>query len=415
MEDERGAAPATIAPRLVLVMAVATGLAIANNYYAQPLLPLISRSLHVSSALTGLIVTCAQCGYALGILLIVPLGDIVERRRLVVALAVLTAAALFCYGSAPNGPLLLASAFVVGVGSVLAQVLVPLAAAMASGETRGKVVGAVMSGLLLGILLARTVSGFLAETGSWRVVYFAAGAGMLVQALVLHRQLPEWREPRTLGYLAAVASVPRLLADEPVLRVRALFGLLSFGTFSVMWTSIAYLLSRHYHYSEAVIGLFGLAGAAGAAAASIAGRLSDRRLGWLTTLGANVLLFGSWGLIALGRTNVVALLVGIVTLDIGTQALHITNQGEIYRLDPAARSRITAAYIISYFIGGAAGSAASGAVFARAGWGGVCVVGAAFAGASLVLAVIVSPARLRHLGVVDASPAPVGAEAGGAR
>lgn len=370
---------------LVAVMAVATGLAVANNYFAQPLLPEIGQRLHMGTGEAGLIVTFAQVGYAAGLLFFLPLGDLWERRRLVVLLCVATAAALLVMASAPSGSVLLPAAGAVGAFTVLAQVLVPFSASLAPEHERGRVVGMVMSGLLIGILLARTVSGAVAGVGGFRVVYYAAAGAMVVQALVLRLTLPRYRQPSDLGYGSLLASVFRLLAEEPVLRRRAQYGLLSFGAFSAFWTSMAFLLSKDYHYSTPIIGLFGLVGAAGALAATAAGRLSDRGLARRSTLAAAALLVVSWAALWAGKSSLVALVVGIVILDVGAQGLHITNQGEIYRLRPEARSRLTSAYMICYFIGGGIGSAGSAFAYDRLGWDGVCLVGGAFAVGALLL------------------------------
>ena len=380
---------------IVAVMAVATGLAVANNYYAQPLLPVIGRTLHIGPGVTGLIVTVAQVGYAVGLVLLLPLGDLVERRRLVALLSVATAGALVWLGASPSAASLLPAALVVGALSVLAQVLVPFSASLASPEERGRVVGMVMSGLLIGILLARTVAGYLAETGSWRVVYFVAAGAMAVQAVVLRARLPEWKEETQLTYPRLVGSVATLLREEPVLRLRSLYGMLSFGTFSVLWTSLAFLLARTYHYPSGIIGLFGLAGAAGAGAATLAGRFSDRGWARYSTGGATILLMASWAALWAGRSVLALLVVGIVVLDVGAQGLHITNQGEIYRLRPEARSRLTAAYMVIYFAGGAAGSVTSATLYDSLGWNGVCLAGAAFATASVGVWAVVAIRRSR--------------------
>jgi predicted MFS family arabinose efflux permease len=370
----------------VAMLAAATGLAVANNYYAQPLLPEIARDLGLPGASAGLIVTVTQVGYAAGLVLLIPLGDLLERRRLVVVLGLGTALALTLTGAAPTGAILLPAAILVGALSVQAQVLVPLAAALASDEERGRVVGGVMSGLLLGILLARTVAGWLAELGTWRLVYFVAAGAMVVQSLVLARTLPRSRADTDLGYGGLLASVPAIVRNEPVLRLRALFGALSMGAFSVLWTSIAFLLSRPpYGYGPGAIGLFGLAGAAGALTANLAGRLADRGRVAATTAAASALLAVSWVPLALGEHSLAWLLVGILVLDMAAQALHISNQSEIYRLAPEARSRINSAYMTSYFTGGAIGSAASAAAWDVGGWGAVSVVGAAFGVASLLV------------------------------
>jgi predicted MFS family arabinose efflux permease len=391
-----GAPTDRLSRRLVAILAIATGLAVASNYYAQPLLPEISSSLHLSAAVAGLIVTAAQIGYALGLVFLLPLGDLLERRRLVVTLAVVSSLALVILGSAPVGAVLLPAAVLVGLFSVLAQILVPFAATLAHDHERGRVVGLVMSGLLLGILLARTVAGLLAAAGGWRLVYFVAAGAMAVQAVVLARSLPQWKSPTTIHYRGLLASVWALVRDEPVLRLRAVYGLLSFACFSVLWTSVAFLLARNYHYTVAVIGLFGLAGAGGAAAATVAGRLSDR--GWTrrsTGLTTGILTV-SWLALWLGTRSIAALVVGVVLLDVGAQGIHITNQGVIYALAPDARSRINSAYMTFYFTGGAAGSALSAAVYSVSGWSGVCVLGACFAGLSFMIWLVLdrSPAGL---------------------
>ena len=371
--------------RLVALLAVATGVSVANNYYAQPLLPTIGRSLHLSTGSAGLIVTVAQVGYAAGLILLLPLGDLLERRGLAVALSLASGFGLFWIAASTSAVSLLPAALVVGASSVVALVLVSYVATVAAPEERGRVVGLVMSGLLLGVLLARTVAGGLAETGTWRAVYWVAGAVMIGQAGVLRWRLPQYREEHRSSYGPLIASVPALLRDEPILRLRAMYGMASFAAFSVLWTSIAFLLAHRFHYSSGIIGLFGLAGAGGAAAATFAGRLSDR--GWTTrsTRITSAGLLASWAVIWAGRHNVLLLIVGIVLLDTGAQGLHITNQGEIYRLRPEARSRITSAYMFTYFVGGAAGSILSATFYGLAGWAGVCAVGAAFGAAAFGL------------------------------
>lgn len=380
---------------LVAVMAVATGLAVANNYYAQPLLSDIGRSLHMSSGEAGLIVTLAQIGYAVGLLLLLPLGDLVERRRLSVVLSFATGLALLGMAWSPSSGVLLGAAAAVGTFSVLAQVLVPFSASLAPEAERGRVVGMVMSGLLIGILLARTVSGAIAGAAGFRVVYLIAAIVMGMQGLVLGWVLPPYKEHSALSYPALLASVVHLLREEPVLRRRAQYGLLSFGTFSAFWTSMAFLLSNHYRYSTAVIGLFGLVGAAGAVAATAAGRLSDRGWARRSTLVSSLLLVTSWAWLWWGGSALAALIVGVLVLDVGAQGLHITNQGEIYKRRPEARSRLTAAYMVLYFVGGGVGSAGSAFAYDRLGWDGVCLVGGAFALGTLVLWTAGESGRLR--------------------
>jgi predicted MFS family arabinose efflux permease len=379
---------------LVAILATATGIAVANLYYAQPLLPAIASDLGLPGASAGLIVTLSQIGYATGLVLLLPLGDLLERRRLVCLLGIGAAIALAVFGSAPSAGVLLPAAVLVGILAVQAQTLVPLAASLASDAERGRVVGSVMSGLLLGILLARTVAGYVAELGSWRVVYFVAALAMLAQSLVLWRTLPHSRADSTeTGYRALLRSIPAIVREQPVLRLRALYGGLAMGAFSVLWTSIAFLLAKApYGYGSGTIGLFGLAGAAGALTANVTGRLADRGHVRATTAASCLLLAVSWIPLALGDDSLAWLLVGIVVLDMAVQGLHLSNQSEIYRLAPEARSRINSAYMTSYFTGGALGSALSAAAWDAGGWESVSAVGAAF-GVAAVVVWLVSRAR----------------------
>ena len=370
---------------LVLIMAAATGLAVASNYFAQPLLPTLAVDLHLSTAQAGGIVTTAQLGYATGLLFIVPLGDLFERRALITLMSVLSAAGLLTVALAPNLTLVLVGTALTGLFSVVAQILVPYAATLASPDQRGKVVGTVMSGLLLGILFARTVAGALTSLGTWRTVYFVGAGAMVGVAFVLRRALPKHHQPVDLSYFRLILSIFALFREEPVLRLRALLGAAAFGTFSVFWTSMAFLLAGPPHrLSPSSIGLFGLVGAAGALAASSAGRLADRGKGHWATGGGLALLLASWVPLALVGRSMGVFLAGVLLLDFAIQGIHISNQAAIYRIRPEARNRLTAAYMTSYFLGGAAGSLASAAAFSRFGWLGVVAVGAAFSASGCV-------------------------------
>ncbi len=366
--------------RLVLLLAITCGTAVANIYYVQPLLDTVAAALGVGTGTAGLLVTASQVGYCAGLALLVPLGDLVERRRLIVTLLLLAALAQAVSAAAPAFAVLAAGLLLAGVCSVAAQVVVPMASAMAAPHERGRIVGTVMSGLLIGILLARTLSGLLAEVGGWRLVFAVAAGVMLVLAAVLRRRLPE--APPTAGgsYGGILRSVLELVRAEPVLRQRMWLGALSMGGFSILWTAVAFLLAgEHYGYGDGVIGLFGLAGLAGAAMAPVAGRLADAGHGRLAQTIALAALPVSWGLLALGGTSLAALLVGIVVLDFAVQGTQIVNQSTIYALRPEARSRVTTAYMVAYFLGGVAGSSAASAVYAAGGWGAACALGAGVA------------------------------------
>lgn len=369
-----------LTPALIALMSVATGLAVASNYYAQPLLDTIARALSLSASQAGFIVTAAQLSYAAGLLLLVPLGDMFERRRLIVVMTLLAAGGMVITASSQSLGMMILGTALTGLFSVVAQILVPLAATLAAPEKRGKVVGTIMSGLLLGILSARTVAGLLVSLGGWRTVFWVASVLMVIMALALWRGLPESQQKNHHNYPQLLASVFSLFARDALLRTRALLGCLTFANFSILWTSMAFLLAAPpFNFSEGIIGLFGLAGAAGALGARPAGGLADKGKAHLTTTVGLLLLLASWLAIAWGQISVLALIVGILVLDLTVQGVHITNQSVIYHVQPDARNRLTAGYMTSYFIGGAAGSLISAAAWQHAGWNGVCIAGASFA------------------------------------
>ncbi len=391
-------------PPMVALFAVACGVSAANLYYAQPLLPQIAHGLHAGTSETALVITAAQIGYGCGLALIVPLGDVLVRRRLVPALLVMAAAALGVAAVAPNIGVLIGAVATAGVCSVGAQVLVPFSATLAGDAERGRVVGTVMSGLLIGILLARTFSGLIAEAAGWRTVFVVAALVVLGMAALLNRRLPGEQPRPHLIYADLLRSVVRLVATEPVLRLRSAIGALTFATFNVIWTSLAFLLvGSPYHYTEAVIGLFGLLGAAGALAASFSGRLADRGFERWVSGSSLVVVSGAFGLLALGRHDLWALILGILVADAGLQAVHIQNQQLIFAIDPAARSRLNTAYIVIYFVGGAVGSATTGAAFASGGWAAVVFLGTAYASATVVLWAVSELTGIGHRRVVPAA------------
>ncbi len=369
-----------LSPTLIVLMSVATGLAVASNYYPQPLLDTIARAFSLTPGQAGFIVTVAQLGYAAGLLFLVPLGDMFERRKLIVYMTLLSAIGLLVTASSQSLAVMLLGTALTGLFSVVAQILVPLAATLATPEKRGKVVGTIMSGLLLGILLARTVAGLLADLGGWRTVYWVAAVLMTLMALALWRGLPKIKQENHLNYPQILGSVFTLFLHNKLLRTRAMLGCLTFANFSILWTSMAFLLaSPPFNYSESMIGLFGLAGAAGALGARPAGGLADKGKAHLTTTIGLLLLLLSWIAIWFGHASVLALIIGILVLDLTVQGVHITNQTVIYRVQPDARNRLTAGYMTSYFIGGAAGSLISAAAWQHAGWAGVCGAGAIIA------------------------------------
>jgi predicted MFS family arabinose efflux permease len=375
-----------LSKRLVLLMAIACGAAVANIYYAQPLLSTIAHDFTVSDGTAGLLVTASQVGYAAGLVLLVPLGDLLERRKLIVRILLITALALAATAAAPAFLALAAALMVVGVTSVVAQILVPMASTLAPEAERGKAVGSVMSGLLVGILVARTASGVISAAGGWRLVFGISAALMLLLAGVLRRALPQVQPSTDVTYAGLLRSVLSLIVEQPTLRMRMLYGTLGMGQFSVLWTTIAFLLAgAPYHYGDATIGLFGLVGLVGALAAQAAGRIADRGRHHHSTGVFFVAMLISWGLVAAGSTSLAALILGIALLDFGVQGAHITNQSVIYALVPSARSRLTTAYMTSVFASAAICSALASAIYDVGGWGAVSILGGGLAGFGLVV------------------------------
>ncbi len=364
----------------LLTFAVTCGVSVANIYYAQPLLDAIAKSFAIDPATVGLVVTLTQVGYAAGLLCIVPLGDLVDRRKLVIGQTLLSCAALVVAGTAPTAPIFLGGMMAVGLLAVVVQVLVAFTAALAAPAERGRAVGLVTSGVITGILAARFASGVLADLGGWRAVYLCSAALMLVLSALLARIMPKRERPSaTKNYLAALKSVPALFLREPLPRSRAILALLTFASFSTLWTSLVLPLSAPpLSLTHTEIGLFGFAGLAGALAATGAGRLADRGFGQLTTGTALALLTLSWIPISFLPHSLALLAAGVVLLDLAVQAVHVTNQSLILAAYPDAQSRLVGGYMVFYSIGSAVGAIASTSIYAVFGWIGVSVLGAAF-------------------------------------
>ncbi|GAB2630758.1 MFS transporter [Streptomyces capparidis] len=388
-EERSGEAPAFVLSRGVVVLfAVACGAAVANVYFSQPLLVTMGDDLAMSPALVGSVVTLTHVGYGLGLFFLVPLGDVVDRRRLVVAQLLLLVAALAVVAAARTAAMLLAGLAATGLLAVVTQTLVAFAASLAPPDGRGRVVGLVTSGVVVGILLARTASGLMADLAGWRSVYLASASLTAVLALVLHRALPRHggAPPANLRYGQLLRSTVTLFARERLLRLRALFCLLIFAAFSTLWSSVALPLSEApHHLSHSAIGALGLIGAVGALAATAAGRLNDRGLSGRTTGVALALLAASWLPLAFTRSSLWALVAGVILLDLAVQAVHVTNQTLIHALHPDAGSRLIGGYMVFYSIGSATGALAATSLYAAAGWGAVCALGAALSCLGLAL------------------------------
>ncbi|GAA3066219.1 MFS transporter [Pseudonocardia yunnanensis] len=379
--------PPGVSTGLAVLLAVACGVAVANVYYAQPLLDQIGRDLEVGPAGLGLVTTVTQVGYLLGLILIVPLGDLMNRRVLIVAQCAFAAAALVAVAVSPGSPMLFVASGIVGVASVVVQVVVAYAAVLTSPETRGRIVGIVTSGVVIGILLARTVSGLLADPFGWRSVYVVSALLMLAVALVVARKLPpEITTKSPISYHRLITSVFTLTARERVFRVRSLITLFMFGGFGALWGSMALpLTAAPLNLSTTEVGLFGLVGAAGAVGAARAGTLADRGLAQWVTGVSLVLFLASWALIAWLPTSLILLIVGIVVIDLAGQAIHVTNQHVIVEIDPNSSSRLIGSYMVYYSIGTGGGAIAATIAYSAWGWTAVCILGAGLSAAALLI------------------------------
>lgn len=369
-----------------LIFAVAAGLSVANIYYAQPLLDSMATDFGISSAASGFVVTLTQIGYGFGLIFIVPLGDLIDRRHLVVGQGVLSVIALIAVATAKTEAILFVSLAAMGLLAVVVQVLVALAASLATPAERGKAVGVVTSGVVVGILAARFVAGMLADFGGWRAVYLTSAVLTAGMVALLMQVMPRNLSPVSAdSYISAIRSIPVLFLRDRMLLVRGLLALLIFAAFSTFWTALVLPLSAApFSYSHTQLGLFGLVGLAGAIAATGAGKLGDRGHGQAVTGISLTLLLASWVLIALLPRSIPALLLGVILLDLAVQAVHVTNQSIIFDRYPEARSRLVGGYMVFYSIGSAIGAIASTAAYAHAGWSGVSVLGAAFSATALL-------------------------------
>ncbi|WP_174067267.1 MFS transporter [Agrobacterium tumefaciens] len=379
----------SISPALTFLLATACGLIAANLYYGQPLAGIIGAELGLSVGATGLIVTLTQIGYGIGLLFVVPLGDLVENRKLVVSSVAMAVLSLVGAAFAPHAAPFLIAAFLVGVSSVAVQVIVPYAAHMAPHAIRGRVVGNVMSGLMAGIMLARPVSSLLSEVVSWRGVFLTSAAVMALLAVVLFRLLPTRMPDARLSYGALMASMGRLALHTPILRRRAIYHAFLFAAFSLFWTTTPlYLSVPHFNLSQGEIALFALAGAAGTVAAPIAGRMADR--GWTRAatffaLVAVALSFAVTHLAPEGSHLALAILVvAAIVLDFGVTTNLVLGQRAIFTLGAEFRSRLNGIYMATFFMGGAIGSAVGGWAYAVGEWQAASWIGFALPVAALL-------------------------------
>lgn len=366
-----------LSARLILLLATGTGLTVASLYYAQPMLGIMTDDIHAANTTVGWVPTLTQLGYALGILLLVPLGDIIDRRRIVLVKGAILTLALLVAAVSPGIGTLLVASLAIGLTATMAQDIVPAAAAIAPESIRGRVVGTVMTGLLLGILLSRVVSGFVAQNFGWRAMYVVAAVSVAAFGAVAWRSLPSFHPTTQMSYRQLIGSVASLWKRHPALR-RAAFaqGLLSVG-FSAFWSTLAVMLHEApFHLGAAAAGAFGLAGAAGALGAPLAGRIADRKGPQVVTrLGAGLVAvsFAAMLLAPMLGAHAQLWLIGLAAIgfDLGVQVALVSHQTIVYGIEPAARSRLNAVLFVGVFIGMSIGALLGAQALAHWGWTGV--------------------------------------------
>jgi predicted MFS family arabinose efflux permease len=396
--------PKPAAPHAPLhFLGLACAVSVSSLYFNQPLLAEMAQSFHATAAHVGLVAVATQVGYAGGLLFFVPLGDVLERRRLMLRMYAAVALALLVVAAAPTLACVIAASVLLGMVASVTHVVLPIAPDLVAEKERGRAIGTVMMGLLLGILLARTFAGWVSRVPGWVLrtrgivpahAWLADGwrYAFLIAALVsaafvplIARVMPELKPKQDLSYREAMESLWTLFRTQPLLRESSLIGALVFASFSCFWTTLAFFLSSHYGLGAGVAGSFGLIGAAGALVAPFAGRMSDRRgVRWVLTAGISTLAF-SYVLLWAGErmaipfvAHIAILVIGVIVLDIGAQLTQVGNQTRIFGLVPSARSRLNTVYMTVYFAGAAVGSAISAAVWVRYQWNGVCALALAF-------------------------------------
>lgn len=376
-----------VSTSLAWLFAIASGLSVANVYYAQPLLDALARDFGISHAAVGGVITATQLGCALALLFLVPLGDRVDRRRLMAMQMLALTFALVAVGMAQSTLALLAGMLAVGLlGTAMTQGLIAYAASAAAPHEQGQVVGTAQGGVFIGLLLARVFAGGVSDLAGWRGVYFCAALLMLGIAIPLWRRLPILPPAsRTLSYPRLLASMLTLLRQEKALQVRGMLALLMFAAFNIFWSALVLPLSAPpYNFSHTLIGAFGLAGVVGALAAARAGQWADRGYARRTSGLALLVLLLAWWPLSLMDVSLWALVMGIVLLDLGGQALHVTNQSLIFRTRPDAHSRLVGLYMMFYAVGSGLGAISTTVTYARFGWQGVCLLGASVSLLALV-------------------------------
>lgn len=354
---------------MILLFAVAVGVAVGNLYWAQPLLANIAAALNISQSAAGILITVTQLGYASGVFFLVPLGDTLNRNRLIPVVMAAASIALFGCGVAPGYTLLMLSLTAVGFLTISGQLLIPLAGDLATDDQRGHVIGSVTSGGLTGILLSRTVSGMLGDAMGWRSIYFLAGAVTLILSIILALRLPRERKTKAVGYGSLLLSIFTTVRSHRSVQITLVLGACCFSVFTMFWTSLTFLLSAApYSYSTTQIGLIGFVGLAGALAARRAGKLHDK--GWSVAATGAGLLLGIISLVIAGVSDgsIYLLLLAILLIDIAIQGINVLNSTRLFTIVPEARSRLNSAFVVSCFLGGSVGSMLAGILWQAGGW-----------------------------------------------
>lgn len=371
--------------RLVWIMAIICGVTVANLYYNQPLLGELSRSFNVSTKDIGLVSTFTQIGYGIGMFFIIPLGDIIERKGMILKLLLASAISLLLFASCKDIKAVIVCSFLVGFTTVIPQLIVPFAAELSLPEERGRVLGTVLSGLLAGILLARTISGFIGTFLGWRSMYYIAAVLMIILYIAVVRFLPKSEPLSRESYKNILISLKDIIKKESLLREASLSGAMMFGAFSIFWTTIIFFLeSPSYNMGSKTAGLFSLIGISGVVAAPIIGSFSDKK-GTKFTVGISIFFAASGFVVFLifGH-NIVGLIIGLILLDLGTQSGQVSNQTRVHSLLPEARNRLNTVFMVAYFIGGALGSFIGTYSWNSYGWMGVCISGLTFLSIALI-------------------------------
>lgn len=378
--------------QLLWLMTIGAGLVVANNYYNQPLLGMIAKELNRSEAAASKISMFTQIGYALGLLLLIPLGDMVRRKKMILIDFVFIISSLLGFALAPNLELLILFSLTIGLTSVIPQVFVPIAAQLSEPAKKEKNVALIMTGLMIGILGSRVLSGILAEVIGWREVFIVGAIIMGITMLAIYFIVPDVSSTFEGTYLQLMRSIARFALTMPDLRLAAIRGGLCFGSFSVFWSVLSFRLELSPYYAgSALVGMFGIVGIAGALGSSLAGYLSDKFNRNTIIIGSTLLVILSWVVFYFFDNYYVGLVIGILLLDLGLACLNVTNQFIVYSKLPEAANRMNTVYMVSYFVGGALGSYLSGIAWVHYGWLGVCCVGALLASISLILHIILYP------------------------